>query len=42
LKALAFHDRGEPGGDLDASAADAHGYVDDLLRGCRRRGYFDG
>jgi hypothetical protein len=23
---------GDPGGDLDAGAADAHGYVDDLLR----------
>ena len=28
---------GEPGEDLDA-AADAHGYIDDLLRSCRRRG----
>ena len=33
---------GEPGGDLDAGAADAHGYVDDLLQECRRRGYIDG
>ena len=32
---------GELGGDLDAGAADAHGYVDDLLRQCRRRGYLD-
>lgn len=28
----------ESGDDLDALAADAHGYVDDLLRGCRDRG----
>jgi hypothetical protein len=30
---------GDPGGDLDAGAADAHGYVDDLLRQCHRHGY---
>ncbi len=24
--------------DVDAAAADAHGYVDDLLRACRRLG----
>ncbi len=30
---------GDAGGDLDAGAADAHGYVDDLLRLCRSRGY---
>ncbi len=40
LRAAEFD--GEPGGDLDAGAADAHGYVDDLLRQCRRRGYVDG
>ena len=28
----------ESEGDLDTLAADAHGYVDDLLRGCRDRG----
>lgn len=26
------------GGDLDADAADAHGFVDDLLRACRHQG----
>lgn len=30
------------GGNLDAGAADAHGYVDDLLQQCRRRGYLNG
>jgi hypothetical protein len=40
LRAAEFD--GEQGGDLDAGAADAHGYVDDLLRQCRRRGYLDG
>lgn len=40
LRASGFD--GEPGGDLDAGAADAHGYVDDLLRQCRRLGYLDG
>jgi hypothetical protein len=39
LRAAGFD--GEPGGDLDVGAADAHGYVDDLLRGCGRRGYLD-
>lgn len=29
---------GGAGDDLDAAAADAHGYVDDLLRACRDRG----
>jgi hypothetical protein len=33
---------GDVGGDLDAGAADAHGYVDDLLRQCRSHGYLDG
>jgi hypothetical protein len=37
LRAAEFD--GEQGEDLDAGAADAHGYVDDLLRQCRRRGY---
>jgi hypothetical protein len=40
LRAARFD--GEPGDDLDAGAADAHGWVDDLLRQCRRRGYLDG
>jgi hypothetical protein len=40
LRAAEFD--GEPGGDLDAGAADAHGYVDDLLRQCRHLGYLDG
>jgi len=40
LRAAEFD--GEQGEDLDAGAADAHGYVDDLLRQCRRRGYLDG
>jgi hypothetical protein len=40
LRAAEFD--GEQGGDLDAGAADAHGYVDDLLRQCRRRGFLDG
>jgi len=39
LRAAEFD--GEQGADLDAGAADAHGYVDDLLRQCRRRGYLD-
>jgi hypothetical protein len=39
LRAAEFD--GEPGGDLDAGAADAHGYVDDLMRHCRSRGYLD-
>jgi hypothetical protein len=30
--------QGDAGDDLDAAAADAHGYVDDLLRTCRSRG----
>jgi hypothetical protein len=40
LRAAEFD--GERGDDLDAGAADAHGYVDDLLRQCRRRGFLDG
>lgn len=40
LRAAEFD--GEQGGDLDAGAADAHGYVDDLLRQCSRRGFLDG
>lgn len=40
LRAAEFD--GEPGGDLDVAAADAHGYIDDLLRQCRHRGYLDG
>jgi hypothetical protein len=39
LRAAEFD--GDPGGDLDAGAADAHGYVDDFLRLCRRRGYLN-
>lgn len=39
LRAAEFD--GDVGGDLDAGAADAHGYVDDLLRQCRRRGYLN-
>jgi hypothetical protein len=35
-RAAAFH--GDQGVDLDAAAADAHGYVDDLLSVCRERG----
>lgn len=35
-RAAAFE--GDPGDDLDAAAADAHGYADDLLRLCRERG----
>lgn len=34
-RAAAFE--GDAGDDLDAAAADAHGYVDDLLRACRDR-----
>lgn len=37
LRAAEFD--GEPGGDPDVAVADAHGYVDDLLRQCRRQGY---
>jgi hypothetical protein len=40
LRAAEFD--GDAGADLDAGAADAHGYVDDLLRQCRRRRYLDG
>ncbi|MDQ3725982.1 MAG: hypothetical protein M3335_08900 [Actinomycetota bacterium] len=40
LRAAEFD--GDVGGDLDAGAADAHGYVDDLLRQCRRSGYLNG
>lgn len=32
---------GDPGGDLDAGAADAHGYVDDLLRKVPTAGFLD-
>jgi len=35
-RAASFH--AEEGDDLDAAAADAQGYVDDLLRGCAARG----
>lgn len=35
LRAAEFD--GPPNSDLDASAADAHGYIDDLLTLCRRR-----
>jgi hypothetical protein len=35
-RAAAFE--GDPGEDLDAAAADAHGYADDLLRLCHGRG----
>lgn len=35
LRAASF--QGDTGDDLDAAAADAHGYVDDLLRSCRER-----
>jgi hypothetical protein len=35
-RAAAFE--GSQGNDLAAAAADAHGYVDDLLRACRERG----
>jgi hypothetical protein len=35
LRAASFD--GESGEDLDALAADAHGYVDDLLRACRQQ-----
>jgi hypothetical protein len=40
LRAAEFD--GDPGGDLDPGAADAHGYIDDFLRLCRRRGLLDG
>jgi hypothetical protein len=40
LRAAEFD--GDAGGDLDAGAADAHGYVDDLLRQCRNREYLNG
>lgn len=35
-RAAAF--QGGQSEELDAAAADAHGYVDDLLRACRERG----
>lgn len=40
LRAAEFD--GDVGDGLDAAAADAHGYVDDFLRQCRRRGYLNG
>jgi predicted nucleotidyltransferase len=38
-RAAAFE--GDAGDDLDATAADAHGYVDDLLRACHALSDFD-
>jgi hypothetical protein len=39
-RAASFH--ADEGDDLDAAAADAHGYVDDLLQACAERGLRDG